>query len=51
MADDGCVVVFLRQADGAERLGEGADLVHLHEDGVGYALVDAALEEFHIGDE
>ena len=51
MADNGGVAVFLRQADRAKRLGERTDLVHLDEDRVGHALVDAALQEFGVGDE
>jgi len=51
VADDGCIFVFLGEFDGVEGFGEGADLVDLDEDRVCHALVDAFLEEFHIGDE
>ena len=36
---------------GGDRLGERADLVHLHEDAVGDALGDAAGEPLRVGDE
>jgi hypothetical protein len=39
------------ELDGIEGLGEGADLVHLHEDRVGGAGLDALLEELDVGDE
>ena len=39
------------ELDGVERFGERTDLVHLDEDGVGTAFVDAALEELDVGDE
>ena len=50
MADDRGVVVFLRQLDGIERLGERADLVHFHQNGVGHALIDRLAQEIHIRD-
>ena len=39
------------EIDGVECLGEGTDLVHLHENGVCRGEVDALLEEFHVRDE
>ena len=51
VADDGGVAVVLGQFDGVEGLGERADLVHLHEDRVGHAGVDALAEELDVGDE
>jgi hypothetical protein len=45
------VAVELGELDGVEGLGERADLVHLHENRVGRAGVDALLEELHVGDE
>lgn len=51
MADDGGVIVLLRKLNGIERLSERADLVHFHENRVGYALVDAFSQELHVGDE
>ena len=50
MADDGRVFVFLGEFDGVERLSERADLVDLHEDRIGHALIDTLLEEFDICD-
>src|SRR3989304_8802497 len=42
VAGDAPVAVASGQVDGGNRLGQRADLVDLDEDGVGYALVDAA---------
>src|SRR5579872_4897351 len=44
----GGVAVRLRQPHGVDRLGEGADLVHLHEDRVRDAFVYAALEPVRV---
>ncbi len=51
MAEDSGVAVFLGEFDCVEGLGKGADLVHLHEDGVRHAEFDAFAEEVHVGDE
>jgi hypothetical protein len=37
--------------DGLQRLGHGADLVQLDEDGIAAAHVDPLLKPFGIGDE
>ena len=39
------------QRHAVERLGEGADLVDLHEHGVGDALRDALGQDLRVGDE
>ena len=51
VADDRAVVVTLGQFDGVHGLGQAADLVHLHQDRVRAALLDAAGEELRVGDE
>ena len=51
VAEDGGVAVFLGEFDGVEGLGEGTDLVHLDEDRVGDAELDALGEEIDVGDE
>ena len=51
VAEDGGVAVFLGEFDGIEGLGEGSDLVHLDEDGVCDAHLDALAEEIDVGDE
>ena len=51
MRDDGGVVGILGHLHGVEGLGEGTDLVHLDEDRVGGAGLDALLEELGVGDE
>ena len=48
VGENGGVFVRLGEADGVQRLREGTDLVHLHEDGVGRASVDALLEELGV---
>ncbi len=49
--DDGGPAGGVRHADRLERLGEGADLVELDQDGVGGALLDAAREALDVRDE
>ena len=49
--DDRGVAVAAAQVDGFEGFGDGADLVELDEDGVGHALLDAALQALDVGDE
>ena len=49
--DDGGVAGALRHFDRFERLRQRADLVHLDEDRVGDALLDAFLEDGGVGDE
>ena len=51
VAEHGGVGVFLGHLHGIEGLGERADLVHLDEDGVGHAELDALGEELGVGDE
>src|SRR3954453_1265050 len=48
MGDDDAVAVAPRELDGLKRLGQRPDLIHLHEDGVGDAGVDAALQDLRI---
>ena len=49
--DDVRVAVAGGQPDRFDRFGERADLVHLDEDAVGDAFVDAALQPLGVGDE
>ena len=51
MAEDGGVAIGLRELDGVQRFGERTDLVHLHENRIGRAGIDAFLEELHVGHE
>ena len=51
VAHHAAVAVPMGQVDGVERLGQRADLVHLDQEGVGGALVDAAREPLRVGDE
>ena len=51
VAEDGGVAVGLGQLHAVEGFGEGTDLVHLDEDRVGGAGIDALLEELGVGDE
>src|SRR5579862_6404556 len=44
MGDHRAVTVLLREVHRVDRLGERADLVHLHEDGVGDAALDTELQ-------
>src|SRR4051794_20372460 len=48
MGDDDAVAVAPRELDRLERLGQRPDLVHLHEDRVRDARIDAALQDFRI---
>src|SRR6185312_9582788 len=48
MRNDGGVTMALRKLDGVERFGEGADLVHLNENRIGRAGIDALLEELGV---
>ena len=50
MREDGGVTAVLRERNGVERFGERTNLVHLHENRVRRAGVDALLEELHVGD-
>src|SRR4051794_13847138 len=45
MGDDNAVAVAPRELDRLERLGQRADLIHLHEDRVRDAGVDATLQD------
>src|SRR5699024_8371333 len=47
----GAVAVAVCQFHGVEGLGEGTDLVHLDQQGVGRATVDALLQAGRVGDE
>src|SRR5579863_2701004 len=49
--DYGAKAGFAGAIDYLERLGEGADLVHFHQHGVGGVLANAALEPVGIGNE
>ena len=49
--DDGAVGRALGQLDGLHRLGQRADLVDLHQHGVGDRLLDALLDDGRVGDE
>ncbi len=51
VGEDRGVAVAHGELDGFEGFGEGADLVDLHEDGVGGFGFDAFLEELGVGDE
>ena len=51
VADDRAVLVALGHLDRVEGLGQGADLVDLHQDAVGDRLVDPLLEPPGVGDE
>lgn len=51
VGDNGGVTVALSELYGTEGLGERADLVNLHEDGVGAAEFDTLLEVLHVGNE
>ena len=51
MADDGGVTIFLSEFHGVQGFGQGTDLIHFDEDGVGGAGFDAAPEEFDVRDE
>ena len=51
VGDDGGVVILVGEFDGVEGLGEGADLVDLHEDRIGGAGCDTLFEEVDVGDE
>ena len=51
MRDDGRVAVALGEGDGVEGLGQGTDLVYLHENRVGGTGIDTLLEEVYVGDE
>ena len=51
MAHDARVAAPGRQLDRLDGLGQGADLVHLDEDGVGHAFLDAAAQALHVGHE
>ena len=44
VGDDGRPAGAVRHLDGVERLGQGADLVELDENGVGRAELDALLD-------
>ena len=44
MTDDGGVVVLFREIDRGESLGQGADLVHFHENGIGHACKTPKLK-------
>ncbi len=44
MAHDSGVAVAEGQIHGFDRLGQGADLVDLHQDAVGHALIDSHLQ-------
>src|SRR5688572_15983638 len=51
MADHRGIPVAHRKLDSLESFAQCADLVHLHQDGVGAALVQPSLQELGIGDE
>src|SRR4051794_14257238 len=51
MADDRAPTVALRRGDYVERLGKRADLVELHQDGVGAALEEPARHALRVGHE
>ena len=51
MADDRRPAGLLRHRDGVQRLGQGADLVELDQDGVRGALADALGQALRVGDE
>ena len=46
--DHGVVAVNLAELDGFECFGQCADLIDLNEDRVGYAEIDAFLEELNV---
>jgi hypothetical protein len=45
VAHHGCIGMAMCQFDGVQCFSEGADLVHLDQDGVCHAKVDTLLEE------
>src|SRR4029077_13340909 len=49
MRHDSRVAVATAEVDGFQRLGQGANLVDLDENGIGHALFDAALQALHVG--
>ncbi len=51
MAHHRAVAGTMREFDRLQRFRQGADLVHLHQDGVGDAGGDAAPQAFGVGDE
>src|SRR3954469_2395588 len=51
MGDDDAVAVAPRELDRLERLGQRADLIHLHEDRVRDGGVDATLQDLRIRDD
>src|SRR6185437_5999920 len=51
MRYDGGVAGALGHFNGIQRFGEGADLVHLDEDGVPYPAFDSLSESLGVGDE
>src|SRR5438128_4506174 len=50
VGDDRAVARVARDADGVERLGDSSDLIQLHEQRIGHAVGDAALQDLRIGD-
>ena len=51
MADNGSITVALSHLNGFQSLGEGANLINLHQDGVGATLFYAAMQIFNVGNE
>ena len=51
MGDDGCVAICVRKLNRLQRFGQRPDLVHLQEDRVADALVDAPLQPRRIRNE
>lgn len=51
VAHDARVTGFLGHLDSLERLGKAANLVHLHQNGVGDAHLDALLQTLGVRDE
>ncbi len=51
MRDGDAVAGPLGHVDGLQGLRHRADLVELDQNGVGHALLDAALEDLRVGDE
>ena len=50
MGYDGGIAGTVGHLDGVQRLGEGADLIDLDEDGVGHLLFDTGGEALRVGD-